>query len=135
MEDDASLYQEARREAGDETEAVVSVDHYWVALEGSYAVAIDSHVTPELAEEGLARELVHRVQNLRRAARFELTDRIVTYYQAPDEISSVMQGRFADYIRQETLSEELIGGPAQEGAETETSKVQGMEVTLGVKRV
>ncbi|MCH7605877.1 MAG: isoleucine--tRNA ligase, partial [Chloroflexi bacterium] len=135
LEDDASLYQQARHEAGDQTEAVVSVDHYWVALEGGYAVAIDSRVTPELAEEGLARELVHRIQNLRRAARFELTDRIVTYYQAPDEISSVMQGTFNDYIRQETLSEELVGGLPPEGAETETSKVEGMELTLGVKRV
>ena len=98
-------------------------------------VAVDGTITPELAEEGLARELVHRIQNLRRAADFEVTDRIVTYYQAPDEISRVMTGNFADYIRQETLSKELVAGAPQDGAKSESLKVEGMEVTLGVRRV
>jgi len=135
LEDDSSLYQQARREAGDQSEAIVAVDHYSVALEGGYMVAVDSAITPELAEEGLAREMVHRIQNLRRAAQFELTDHIVTYYQAPEVIDRVMKGNFAGYIRQETLSEELVSGSPQDGAETETSKVEGMEVTLGVKRI
>jgi isoleucyl-tRNA synthetase len=79
--------------------------------------------------------LVHRIQNLRRSSEFELTDRIVTYYQAPDDIASVMTGNFSGYIRQETLSEELVAGLAQDGSESETSDVDGMEVTLGVRRV
>jgi hypothetical protein len=79
--------------------------------------------------------LVHRIQNLRRSSEFELTDRIVTYYQAPDDIASVMTGNFSGYIRQETLSEELVAGLAQDGAASETSEVDGMEVTLGVMRV
>ena len=117
-----------------ESEGMVQVDQFWVSLEGGYMVAVDGTVTPELAEEGLARELVHRIQNLRRAADFEVTDHIVTYYQAPEEIERVMRGSFADYIRQETLSEDLVGGTPQDGAKTETLKVDGMEVTLGVRR-
>ena len=132
---DAGIYQAAAAALGEASEGVVQVDSFWVALDGGYMVAVDGTVTPELAEEGLARELVHRIQNLRRAADFQVTDRIVTYYQAPLEISRVMSGNFSDYIRQETLSEELVGGPPQDGAKTETSKVDGMEVTLGVRRV
>ena len=135
LEDDSELYLQAREEAGDRTEVTIPVDHYSVALEGGYMVAVDSTITPELAEEGLARELVHRIQNLRRSSQFELTDRIVTYYDAPAEIGSVMQGNFSAYIRQETLSEDLVAGPPQEGAASEDSKVEGMEITLGVLRV
>ena len=110
-------------------------DGFSVVEEGPYVVAMETEVTPELAEEGLARELVHRIQNLRRSADFELTDRIVTYYQAPDDIASVMTGNFSGYIRQETLSDELVAESPPDGAEKETSDVDGMEVTLGVRRV
>jgi len=135
LEASSDLYRRAQEVAGDQAEATVQLDHFTVSLEGGYAVAVDATVTPELAEEGLARELVHRIQNLRRAADFEVTDRIITYYQAPEEVARVMTGTFADYIREETLSEELVGGSPQDGAKTETSKVEGVEVTLGVRRV
>ena len=112
----------------------VPPDGFSVVEEGPYAVALETEVTPELAEEGLARELVHRIQNMRRSADFELTDRIVTYYQGPEELDQVMR-RHAGYIQQETLSEELVLGTPQDGAKAETSKVDGVEVTLGVRRV
>ena len=129
------LYQQAREAAGGQSEAVVAVGGYSVALEGGYMVAVDASVTPKLAEEGLARELVHRIQNLRRAAQFELTDHIVSYYQSPEQISRVMQGSFADFIRQETLSEKLVESPPPGEAKAETVKLEGMDVTLGVRRV
>ena len=133
--DQAGIHNAAMAGLKGESEGIVQVDQHWVSLEGGYMVAIDATVTPELAEEGLARELVHRIQNLRRAADFEVTDRIVTYYQAPEEIDRVMRGGFSDYIRQETLSEDLVDETPQDGAKTDTLKVEGMEVTLGVRRV
>ena len=114
-----------------QVEAMVKQDDYWVSLEGGYMVAIDTTITPELAEEGLARELVHRIQNLRRAANFEITDRIVTFYQGPQRVCEVI-GKFAEYIQQETLSEELVDGAPGEGSHCETQKLDGIEVTLGV---
>ena len=132
--DQEGLTEAAMARLSGESEGIVQLDQFWVSLEGGYMVAVDGTVTPELAEEGLARELIHRIQNLRRAADFEVTDRIVTYYQAPKEIERVMRGGFAGYIRQETLSEDLVGGTPQDGAKTETLKVDGMEVTLGVRR-
>ncbi|MED5207643.1 MAG: isoleucine--tRNA ligase [Chloroflexota bacterium] len=103
--------------------------------EGPYVVAIETVLTPKLAEEGLAREVVHRIQGMRRSADFDVIDRIVTYYQGPPEFSDVMRGAFSDYIRDETLSTELVSGSPDTNIATETIKVEGMEITLGVQRV
>ena len=134
------LYERARivsHEQGEDSfpnNGIYKVDQYWVAPGGrGIMVAIDSTITPELAAEGLARELVHRIQNLRRAAGFEITDRILTYYQGPDSVGAVM-GEFSNYIRQETLSEKLVEGEPVEGAHTEKQKLEGTEVVLGVSR-
>ena len=134
LAEDSGLYDRAREESGEKTEATLPVDNYWVVMEGGYMVAVDATITPELAEEGLARELVHRIQNMRRSANFDLTDRIVTYYQGPDELGNVMT-RHAAYIQLETLTEEIVHGEPVEGAETETARIEGMEVVLGVRRV
>ena len=98
-------------------------------------MAVDGAITPELAEEGLAREVVHRIQGLRRSAKFDVTDRITTYYQGPEKFIQVMNGAFSDYIRDETLSTQLVDGAPETDTTTETAKVDGMEITLGVQRV
>ena len=128
------LYAQAQSAAGDDGDSVVSVNGYSAALEAGYMVAVDATITPELADEGMARELAHRIQNLRKGARFEITDHIVTYYQGPDDVERVMSGH-GDYIKQETLSDALLPEPPAEEAHAETAKVEGMEVTLGVRRV
>ena len=128
------LYAQAQSEAGDDGDSVVAVNGYSAALEAGYMVAVDANITPELADEGLARELAHRIQNLRKGARFEITDHIVTYYQGPDDVARVMTGH-RDYIMQETLSDALLTETPAEDAKSETAKVEGMEVTLAVRRV
>ena len=129
-----SLYQQSMAAAEGKGETILQVGEHWVAVEGGYLAAIDTNISPELADEGLARELVHRIQNMRRSARFELTDRITTYYQGPSRIREVMEG-YADFVQQETLSKRLVEGEPGEGAYVEVGKVEGMEVTLGVARV
>ena len=140
LETDAA-YQEGLRQAAQaqgETDfsghGIYPVDNYWVSAEPGCLVAIDATVTPELAAEGLARELAHRIQGLRRNARFDLTDHIIAYYQGPDAVTAVMQ-RHAAYIQQETLSDQLVAAAPPADAQSETQKVEGMEVTLGVRRV
>jgi len=112
----------------------IQPDDYSVVEESYYVVALETRVTPELAEEGLARELAHRIQNLRKDAGLEITDRIITYFQASDEITRVMRSH-ADYITHETLSDSLIADEFDADAHTETQTVEGMQVTLGVVRV
>jgi len=106
---------------------------YSSAVEGGYTVAVSTELPQELIEEGLARELVHRLQGMRRAAGFDIADHIVTYYSGTETLAEVM-GHFATYIRQETLSEELVQGEAPEGAYTEPQNIDGVEVALGVMR-
>ena len=83
LDPDAPLYRQAQEQANGEPNAVVQTGQYTATLEAGYMVAIDRQITPELAEEGIARELVHRIQGLRRAANFDVTDRIQTWYHAP----------------------------------------------------
>ena len=107
-----------------------------VASEGlsGLTVAVETTVTPELEEEGLARELVHRVQNLRKEAGLEIDDRVVTYVAGAGERLRAALARHGDYVRQETLSVELRFEPAPEGAYSEEQVVEEVRVTLGVRR-
>ena len=135
LDGDSDLFLQAQIQAGGEPEAVVTVGHYTASMEAGYLVAMNGEITLELAEEGLARELVHRIQGLRRGANFEVTDHIETFYDGPDELTGVMRGDFSTYIREETLSDQLEAGPPPEGAKSETAKIEGQEITLAVRRV
>ena len=151
----SEMVQAARSQLGDQPEGVVSVSwpgaggdghreeehRYSVALDHTWMVAIDTTLTPDLKDEGTAREVVHRIQNLRRSAGFELTDRITTFYgasqggaEALDELRRVMS-EYAPYIQQETLSDEVVEGLPPEGSASEKLKLEGTEVVLAVQRV
>ncbi|MEE9399284.1 MAG: class I tRNA ligase family protein, partial [Dehalococcoidales bacterium] len=107
---------------------------YVSSSEGSSLVAVDTDISPELAAEGTAREIVRRLQTMRRSAGFDIADHITTYYQGDDYIRRVITD-FADYIRQETLSEQLVEGVPAEGAYTESHKLGGGALSLGVERL
>ncbi|MEX0799688.1 MAG: isoleucine--tRNA ligase [Dehalococcoidia bacterium] len=101
--------------------------------EAGYAVGLDTRLTPELADEGFARELVHRIQGLRKAAGFDIEDHITTYYSGSQRVADVL-AKHGDYVRQETLSEELLEGPPPKGAHAEEQTLDGESVTLAVAR-
>ena len=107
---------------------------YAVIAEGGYTVALDLTLTADLVDEGVARELIHRIQNMRRAADFDIADRITTWCQGDDDILRVLQ-RHEGYIRQETLTAELQVGEPDENAFTEENKIDGKPVKLAVKKV
>ena len=98
-----------------------------------YTAIVAKEVTPELAAEGLAREIVHRVQNMRRDAGFDIADRIELTYEGDDEVAAVLE-RWGDYVRQETLAERVTRGLSPEGAYYESHKVDGHDLTLAVRR-
>ncbi|MCI0438115.1 MAG: class I tRNA ligase family protein, partial [Chloroflexi bacterium] len=97
-------------EPGEILVSSVDKEGYAVSTDAGYAVAVSTRVTRELAMEGTARELVHRIQNMRRAADFDIADYIVTYYQGDAEIAEVIAAH-EEYIRQETLSRQLLDQP------------------------
>ena len=107
---------------------------YVVSSEANYAVAIPTEISPELASEGLSREIVHRLQVMRRSAGFDIADYITTYYQGEAYMRQVMED-FADYIKQETLSRQLIEGVPEAGVFTESYKLGGYDILLAVTRL
>jgi isoleucyl-tRNA synthetase len=111
----------------------LDAEGYSSATESGYTVAVATTITPELADEGLAREIVRRLQDLRREAGFELSDRITAWYQGDGNLSRVA-GAFGDYIRGETLATDLVAGPPPADAHSEVQRVEGVEVMLGVRR-
>jgi len=106
---------------------------YVVSSEGTFSTAVSTEISPELQAEGMAREIVHRLQTMRRSAGFDIADYIVTYYQGEAYVRQVM-GDFAEYIKQETLSRQLIEGVPGEGVFTESHKLGGYDILLGVRK-
>jgi len=103
------------------------------AEDGGSLVKIEAAITPELRDEGLARELVRRIQTMRKNAGFDIADYIVTYYQGSEELCRIMDTH-GGYVRQETLSRELLAGPPPAGAHVEEQKIAGQVITLAVER-
>ncbi|MBI1258815.1 MAG: isoleucine--tRNA ligase, partial [Chloroflexi bacterium] len=106
---------------------------YAVAEDGGYLVALDTTLSEELLREGLAREVVRRVQSLRKDADFELNDRIVLKYQVSDKLGQAIQ-QFADYIGGETLATLEVGEPG-DGFHSEKFDIDGESLLVGVKRI
>jgi len=71
---------------------------------------------------------------MRKDAGFEIADYIVTYYQAEPSLQQAIESQSA-YIKQETLSKELLNQSPAEDVFSEKARIEGREVTLGVKRV
>ncbi len=106
---------------------------YRTAMEAGYAVTVPTEIDAELLDEGLAREIVHRLQTMRRNASFDIADRIVTYYQGDDAVRRVMTN-FENYIRQETLSVDIVAEAPPAAAHVEEHTVDGHALVLGVVR-
>jgi len=102
-----------------------------VSADAGYTAAISTAITPELAAEGLAREIVHRLQMMRRSAGFNIADHITTYFQGDDYSHQVMTD-FTGYIERETLARQLVAGIAPGDAFSEGFQLAGHEITLGV---
>jgi hypothetical protein len=70
---------------------------------------------------------------MRKNAGFDIADYITTHYQVDAEVTRVLR-RFEEYVRQETLSRELVEGPPPDGAYAEEINLSGQSVRLAVKR-
>lgn len=99
-------------------------------------ISLNVELTPELVAEGNARELKNRLQTMRKEAGFAVSDRIRVRVAAPVSIAPDLE-RFADYLRAETLAEELrFGDRADDGFESAREwDVAGETVWIGISRV
>ena len=88
-----------------------------VSNDGNLTVALEVELTPELKKEGMARELINRIQNIRKDSGLEITDRIrVTL--APNEETDAAVAAFADYIKGQVLADDIVVA-ANDGAPVE----------------
>jgi isoleucyl-tRNA synthetase len=106
---------------------------YAVATEGAYTAALVTELSPELEKEGLAREFVRRVQDLRKQADLEIADRIEVFYTATPKLASAVL-TWKEYIQEETLAVSLQSGPVPDGSPSVVDSFDGEDVTLGLKK-
>ena len=98
---------------------------------GDFAVIIDTALTPELIEEGNVRELISKIQTMRKEAGFEVTDKIELFAKDNETITDIMQNN-EDQILKEVLALGVHYGRV-DGYEKEWN-INGEKVTLGVKK-
>jgi len=103
------------------------------AEEAGYAAVVTTEITPELADEGLARELVRRIQEMRKSAGFNIADRIRLTF-AGEGLDRVMAS-WGAYIAQEVLAASTAAGDPPAAAHREEHEIDGRKVVLGVERL
>jgi isoleucyl-tRNA synthetase len=117
---------------GDEVEVKAQAKSgFAVAEEGPYVAALVTELTPELVREGLAREFVRRVQDLRKSAELDVADRIKLFVTASGGLKSAIE-EHRDYITAETLTTALRFSAAPKGAVKIEDEFDGEKMTVGL---
>lgn len=97
---------------------------------GGVTVALETTLTPELIEEGFAREVISKIQTMRKDNGFEVMDHITVYTSGNEKVAAIMQ-KNADFIKEIVLADDIVCGKV-EGFEKEWS-INGENVTLSIK--
>ena len=100
--------------------------------DGETSVVLDTNLTPELIEEGYVREIISKIQTMRKEAGFEVMDKIVVYAHGNDKIQDVMKAH-EDEIKSEVLADEMVLGET-DGYVKEWN-INKEAVTMGVKKL
>lgn len=104
-----------------------------VANESTVTVAIDITITPELRQEGIAREIVNRVQNIRKNRGYEITDRInLTFAPNNDTDSAILS--FKDYIATQVLAEAIIIQPTNNDNDSEILDIDDINLPVNITK-
>ncbi|MFG6427727.1 isoleucine--tRNA ligase [Lepagella muris] len=109
------------------------VPGWLVANDGNITVALDVTVTPELKNEGMARELINRIQNIRKGNDFEITDKVRVELSDEDEIKDAVNA-FRDYISAQVLADEIIIVPSLDGQDCVDLEIDGLKAKARVTK-
>jgi isoleucyl-tRNA synthetase len=109
----------------------VAKEGFAVAEEGPYVAALVTELTPELVQEGLAREFVRRVQDLRKNTELDVADRIDLFVEASAGLRSAIEAH-EEYITTETLTSNLVFESPPEGTYVVEDAFDGEKVTVGL---
>jgi isoleucyl-tRNA synthetase len=129
--------------AGEEVEVLLTdvdilsedIPGWLVANEGTLTVALDVTITQELREEGIARELINRIQNLRKEKGFDVTDKIEIVVESHEEISQAILNN-NDYICSETLARKLSYAESiQDGGKTAVDLTDNIQTFVLIRKI
>ncbi|WP_138431323.1 isoleucine--tRNA ligase [Fodinibius saliphilus] len=104
-----------------------------VETENGLSVALDTELTPELVNEGLAREFVNRIQNMRKEADFDVVDRIVIGFNGSEKLEEAV-GSMKEYIKSETLAEEIVAEELEVSDFVKNWEIGDEESTISIRR-
>jgi isoleucyl-tRNA synthetase len=103
--DNKEMFEDIKNQLNDSKTA--NSNGYVAVEDNAYIVAINTEVSEELKNEGLIREIAHRIQGFRKDAGFEINDRIMLYVKLPKDMEIVLDS-YADFIKEETLSNTIV---------------------------
>ena len=119
--------------------SVAQAEGFAVESGNEFTVVLDTHLTPELIEEGLVREIISKVQTMRKEAGFEVMDHIAVTYEADAQVCSVFE-RYKEAIQGDVLAETIRESTCDSGAGEDSAEYQkqwnlnGHKVKLGVRK-
>jgi isoleucyl-tRNA synthetase len=108
-----------------------------VATEGAMTIALDVTITEELKQEGVARELINRIQNLRKSSGFDVTDKVsVRIFAEGEDLAEIEASlaRFADYVGAQTLAVAVESAPMAEAGDAPEVEWNEGTIRIDVKR-
>jgi isoleucyl-tRNA synthetase len=107
------------------------LEGYAFAGEGQIGVVLDTHITAELREEGHVREIISKIQNMRKESGFEVADKIILYVAGNEMLEAVVE-KFEAHIMRETLAIEVVYNASREYTE---ASINGEKLNLAVEVV
>lgn len=109
------------------------IEGWVVANEGNLTVALDVTITEDLKKEAIARELVNRIQNIRKDSNFDVTDNIIVELQEEDLLKASCE-QYKDYICNETLTRELILKPSIDNPTTQIDVIEDRQLDIRITK-
>ena len=110
---------------------MTQMEGYVTQSDNNITVVLDTNLTPELIEEGFVREIISKVQTMRKEAGFEVTDHITVYEDGNDKIKEIMT-KYADEIKNDVLADDMRVDA--EGGYSKEWDINGEKVRLGVEK-
>ena len=135
LEDNGTIKMEVDNEEVEITPEMVEIrvsskEGFNASHEGNNFIVLNTTLTDELINEGIVREFISKVQNLRKAKDFEITDRITIYYSDNKEFENAIKN-YIDTIKKETLAIEIV----KKDLTSEEANLNGINVKFDVERV
>ena len=111
---------------------MTQMEGYVTEGDNTVTVVLDTNLTPELIEEGFEREIISKIQTMRKEAGFEVMDHIAVTFEADEKVASIF-AKYSESIKSEVMADSIAAGPLA-GYEKDWN-INGEEVKLAVEKL